>query len=75
MYDITEEDTFTHVTSWLDEINLHCADGTVDLILLGNKNDLAHTDRNVPMAAGTHTRHSQSSAELVVIYSAYAHPH
>jgi GTPase SAR1 family protein len=52
VYDITNGESFQRTTSWLDEINQHCPTGTVDLILLGNKADLA-SDRQVSMVQGT----------------------
>lgn len=48
VFDITNGESFQRTTSWLDEINQHCPTGTVDLLLLGNKADLA-SDRQVSM--------------------------
>lgn len=46
VYDITRRPTFDHVARWLDELRAH-ADGSIVVMLIGNKADLAQK-RDVP---------------------------
>jgi small GTP-binding protein len=39
MFDITNEDTFIDIRSWMEEINKYRQDDNVNIILVGNKSD------------------------------------
>eukprot|EP00004_Rigifila_ramosa_P011494 TRINITY_DN2464_c0_g1_i1.p2 TRINITY_DN2464_c0_g1~~TRINITY_DN2464_c0_g1_i1.p2 ORF type:complete len:151 (+),score=47.50 TRINITY_DN2464_c0_g1_i1:113-565(+) len=39
VYDVTREETFANIKQWLQEIDRHCSETTMKLIV-GNKNDL-----------------------------------
>lgn len=39
VYDITRPDSFEHLQSWIEDVNTLCPK-TVELVLIGNKNDL-----------------------------------
>ncbi|XP_055337784.1 ras-related protein Rab-27A-like [Paramacrobiotus metropolitanus] len=40
MFDVTSEDSFLHVRSWLEQLRTHAAIETPDIVLCGNKADL-----------------------------------
>lgn len=40
MFDVTSEDSFTHIRSWLEQLRTHAATETPDVVLCGNKADL-----------------------------------
>ena len=42
VYDVTNEDSFTHLSTWLDEVDMYCPGGErgVVKLLVGNKVDL-----------------------------------
>ena len=44
VYDVTTQDSFTHVNDWLNEVNRYASEGTCKL-LVGNKSD--RTDKVV----------------------------
>ena len=44
VYDVTSQDSFTHVNDWLNEVNRYASEGTCKL-LVGNKSD--RTDKVV----------------------------
>ena len=41
MYDITRRETFTHLSSWLDDARQH-SNKEMTIMLIGNKSDLDH---------------------------------
>ncbi|GFP85777.1 RAS-related protein rabb1b, partial [Phtheirospermum japonicum] len=41
VYDITRRETFNHLASWLEDARQH-ANPNMTIMLVGNKNDLAH---------------------------------
>ncbi|XP_055337460.1 ras-related protein Rab-27A-like [Paramacrobiotus metropolitanus] len=40
MFDVTSEDSFLHVRSWLEQLRTHAATETPDIVLCGNQADL-----------------------------------
>ncbi|KAI8349634.1 GTP-binding protein [Choanephora cucurbitarum] len=46
VYDVTRKSSFEHVNQWLKELREHTED-TIPLVLIGNKLDLANTNRAV----------------------------
>ena len=48
VYDVTSQDSFTHVNDWLNEVNRYASEGTCKL-LVGNKSD--RTDKVVQYEA------------------------
>lgn len=41
LFDVTNEDSFLHVRSWLEQLRTHASTETPDVVLCGNKADLA----------------------------------
>ncbi|OQV14295.1 Ras-related protein Rab-27A [Hypsibius exemplaris] len=40
LFDVSNEDSFTHVRSWMEQLRTHAATETPDIVLCGNKADL-----------------------------------
>ena len=66
VYDCTNENTFNHITDWVDEVKKFC--GNIPLILLGNKIDLKDlkdisTEKGSEMAKEINSEFLETSAK------------
>merc|ERR1712066_940409 len=52
VYDVTRRETFNHLEYWLKEAREHDRDGRMVIMLIGNKCDLAATQREVSEEEG-----------------------